>query len=459
VTGKLKRDHQPARTALIIFVVLFLIGLAEIIWWIVFQVHTTRNEEEMFMAQAETRAALLTRVVNDDFQRLVTAVTLCRDRQEDGDVDPAVCLNPFLSDSALAGYVAYDANGRRVAAGHQESPFTAMVDTSCTLFFNQDYPGFLATLTDSILLFAAPSEIQINSNPWISADMFAINPEALARVKRQAHRRIIMFGSEGTFLIILTLIGAYLIYRTLYRAEELKYRQQNFIHAVTHELKAPVSSIRLYLETILAGKVDSEKRDSIYPKMIEDCDRLEMLIDNVLEAGHFSKAGYKLNLSPSNLSSDLNDYLEAATPLVERYHGRIERDVKEGLSARTDYQALRRAFTALIDNALKYSPAGKKKIVTVHASRQNTFNEIRIRNEGQGIAASEKEKIFERFYRVGDESTRVISGTGLGLFLVKEVIEAHKGKIFVESEGVNEGATFVVRLPFIADDEKTNPGR
>ena len=278
--------------------------------------------------------------------------------------------------------------------------------------------------------------------------MFSPSPESLKRLDSEKRRVITMFLSEGGFFFLVMLLGAYLIYRTLCRAEELKAQQQNFIHSMTHELKAPVASIRLYLQTALSGKVGPERTREFFPKMIEDCDRLEGLIDNVLEAGHFGRTGYKLKLSPTNLSEDLNEYLDDLEPLINRHGGKVERKIKDGVTVKSDYQALHRVISALVHNALKYSPPDKKAIeVSLESDSHNAL--VAIRDEGYGIEPAEQKKIFDRFYRGAGEQTRLVKGTGLGLFLVREVVQVHGGKIRVKSGGAGQGATFIVKLPLV----------
>jgi signal transduction histidine kinase len=257
-----------------------------------------------------------------------------------------------------------------------------------------------------------------------------------------------MFLSEGSVFVLLILIGAFLIYRALQRSEDLKFRQQHFLQAVTHEFRAPLTSLRLYLEALQSGNVDKDLAEELFPKMLDDCERLDGLIDNVLEAGHFGKSGYDLNLSKTDLSDDLVEYLDGLEPLVTRFGGNIERNIEKNAPVRTDYQALRRVVRALIDNALRYSPDENRNI-TVDLVKTGQRAEIRVADNGVGISKDEQARIFDRFYRVSDNYSRAVSGTGLGLFLAREIIEAHKGEITVESAGENKGSVFTISLPLL----------
>ena len=278
--------------------------------------------------------------------------------------------------------------------------------------------------------------------------MFVISEAWQEQLDEQYRRTTAMFAAETGFFFLVILFGAFMIYRTLSRAEELKFRQQNFIHSVTHELKAPLASIRLYLETIMAGKVETAKTEKLFPKMIEDCDRLEGLMDNVLEAGHFGKTGYKLKLVQTDLSGDLNHYLDDLERLARRYGGKIDRDIEENIIVESDFQSLRRMVNALVDNAFKYSPADRRQ-VSVSLACDGQSVRLKVRDRGLGIDSGEQDRIFDRFYRGNVEQSRSAKGTGLGLFLVREIVEAHGGKVTVHSSGLDQGSEFVVRLPLV----------
>lgn len=443
----LKHDRQPARTALVIFVALVVFCVAQLSWWIIFQINAGAAQREMCLTAVHEKGALAAALVNDRFRRLSLAAQriFIRDLSDTALMSDELFL--LLDDPAMTGYSVVVGGGEPVVRGGRiDSTFYFTIAGGSVIYFNAAYPMGMIASESPGLTFAVTGRHNGAGNRWVTSEMYAPSSGVLAQIDDRARRTVTMFAFEGGFFLLVILFGAYLIYRTLYRAEELKFAQHNFLHSVTHELKAPVASIKLYVQTIMAGKVAAERAQELWPKIIDDCDRLEGLIDNVLEAGHFTKDGYKLKLTVTDLTDDLNEYLDDLTPFVKRHGGTIVRTLSDRVMVATDYQALRRVVTALVDNAVKYSPAGTREIA-VALERDGRRCRLSIRDRGQGIERSEQPKIFDRFYRGVDDADRQVRGTGLGLFLVREIIEAHGGEVAVHSDGRDTGTTFVITFP------------
>jgi anti-sigma regulatory factor (Ser/Thr protein kinase) len=445
----LKRDRQPARTALIIFVLLVVFSVAQLSWWIIFQIKTGTTQRELCLKNAHDKGALASALVNDRFRRLsMTAQRIFIENMADTSRMSGE-LFLMLEDPALAGYSIVSADRLSVIRGGAlDSTFFHAIAPGAVIYFNASYPMGVISPQGVGLTFTASGRHDGAGAAWVTPDMYAPSPGLLAQIDERTNRTVTMFAFEGSFFFLIMLLGAYLIYATLYRAEELKFAQQNFLHSVTHELKAPLASIRLYLQTIMSGKIGSERTQELLPKMIEDCDRLEGLIDNVLEAGHFSRDGYQLKLTVANLTDDLHEYIDDLEPFVHRHGGTISRTLADSIVVSTDYQALRRVITALIDNAVKYSAPGRRDIAVTLES-DSSHCRLSVRDRGQGIDKKEQPKIFDRFYRSADDAARQVRGTGLGLFLVREIVEAHGGKVTVDSPGPDQGSTFVITLPLV----------
>ncbi len=259
--------------------------------------------------------------------------------------------------------------------------------------------------------------------------------EEMNELKDEYKGRIRMFAGEGSIFFIIMIIGAYLIYRTLQKSEELKKQQINFMHAVTHELRTPLTSIRLYLETLQGGNVGKDRIDSVFSKMLSDCDRLDTMIDNVLEAGRLDTNKFEMNLSKTNLSNDLTSYIADIENYIRQQNGVISHKIQSDINVKADYQALSTVIKAIIENGLKYSPADRR-IININLKREGKFTFLEISDKGFGIPSSELDNIFDRFYRINNDNTKRVKGTGLGLYIASQIVKAHKGKITVERDTV-----------------------
>jgi len=444
ITAKLR---APKGLALALFVAIVVVAIAQISWWILFQITISREQEQLYTKVAQNSATLAATMLNHSYDRLISDVSAFAGGNDLQRIRKS--FDYLLTDPAMSGYVLSDSAGKiTVQGGTIDStlyyPLTLRGES--VLFFNSSYPSQLIGQLNPDLAYRSNDKQGAYVSPWFTASMFTLKPEVLARVKNKAFHRVVMFVSEGSFFVLLTLFGAFMIYRTLHQSEELKLQQENFIHAVTHEFKIPVASIKLYLETMASQKIDKEKCLSLVPRMLDDCQRLERLVDNVLEAGRLTRQSHHLKLSPANLSADLAEYLEELHPLIERSHLKLTTDIEPDLCVRADYQAMRRVVSALVDNAIKYSPETRREL-TITGKRSGNRCVLAFADRGVGIEPHERHKIFDRFYRTGMESTRSVKGTGLGLFLVKEIVAEHGGSVEVHSDGPDCGSSFVITLP------------
>jgi len=283
------------------------------------------------------------------------------------------------------------------------------------------------------------------------------SPEFVERIHQEEFNRQIMLGSEGVFFFVLILLGAWIIYRALVRSEELKFHQQNFLMAVTHELKTPLASVQIYLDTLQSPKISPEKKEQIVPRMREDILRLERLVENVLDAGRFDRHGYHLNRSQLNLSAlveeRLNHIGKAATTAPISISKRIESEILFN----GDSAALSRAIDSILENSLKYHDGERIEIdVSLGTDRKNIV--LTVTDKGMGFDGDDSRRLFERFYRVGNEMTRRQSGSGLGLYLCREIVRAHGGEVTAFSAGAGQGATFTITLKQSSGYENNTAG-
>ena len=243
------------------------------------------------------------------------------------------------------------------------------------------------------------------------------------------------------------------VLNTIFLVREIRRNEQHeaFINAVTHELKTPVASLKLYLQTLQNHQVDEAKRQEFYQTMLEDSDRLLATIEQVLRAGQIGARVHHGHRLPVDLSALVQECLALART---RYRLPAEaltyrESLTRGQDRRVlgDEDALRTVVSNLVDNAIKYS--GRDVRVSVELDHTNdTTIALRVRDAGVGISPAERKRIFKRFYRI--PGTARVKGAGLGLFIVRSLVSRHGGKVFVESDGVGQGSAFIIELPMMA---------
>jgi signal transduction histidine kinase len=271
------------------------------------------------------------------------------------------------------------------------------------------------------------------------------DPAFLEKIHQEEVSRQIMLGMEGIFFLVLVAFGAWLIYRALVKTEELKFHQQNFLMAVTHELKTPLASIKIYLDTLQSAKIPEEKKATVIPRIKDDVGRLEKLVGNILDAGRFERSGYHLNKAQFNLTDMVTQGLDKLQTLPVKSKLQINRDIESDISLYGDRKALARAWDSILENSVKYND-NDTIIIDAGLKQKAEKIELVVSDNGIGLSRKETGEIFNRFYRVGHEMTRGKPGSGLGLYLSREIIRAHNGTISARSDGVGHGTTFTITL-------------
>ena len=248
---------------------------------------------------------------------------------------------------------------------------------------------------------------------------------------------------EGLLMLVAILAGVYIIFLYWRRQAKLYLQQRTYISQLTHELKSPLASIQLHLETVKLRDLPKEKLDGFIDTMLSDTERLNVLTSNLLMATRieFRQLGEKAKRI--DFSEFVSEYLERKrSDLPEG--SRITTEIEPGISAIIDAEGMEMALRNLLENALLYSPVSPEIRVSLRRSGRQCLLEFQ--DNGKGLRKNEREKIFEMFYRVRTPGEN-IRGTGLGLYIVKSVVNAHGGKISVESAGPGKGCTFHITLP------------
>ena len=252
----------------------------------------------------------------------------------------------------------------------------------------------------------------------------------------------------GVLLVIMIISGVVL--NTIFLVKEIRRNEQHdaFINAVTHELKTPIASIRLYLETLLAHPVDEKKRGEFYRIMLDDSDRLLQTVEQVLRTGRVGPATRLTNKVPVDLNSLLEQCLTRARALHELQPQSLLYVSGPAVTVSGDEDELRAAISNLVDNAIKYS-GSEVRVIAETEKLDEQFVAIRVKDEGLGIPKNELKRVFRRFYRVPGPQTTRRKGTGLGLYIVRSVAKRHGGRTWAESEGPGHGSTFILQLPIL----------
>lgn len=244
--------------------------------------------------------------------------------------------------------------------------------------------------------------------------------------------RLGMILGEGAVFLFIFIVGGYFLHKAINKERKMQQQQKNFLLSVTHELKSPLASIKLYLQTILKRDLDKEKQQSFLNKSLLDIERLDDLVENMLLASKIENRTYTFPKEKFNFSELVEEIISRLQISKCDYNqqtviGDIDRDI-EILGDRFALSAL---VNNLIENAIKYS--GQCEVVKVKLFHKNGAIHLMVADHGVGIPELEKNKIFEKFYRVGNEDTRNTKGTGLGLYIVKQVSEKHKANILIRN--------------------------
>lgn len=249
--------------------------------------------------------------------------------------------------------------------------------------------------------------------------------------------------SEGLLLLAVILAGVYVIFIYWRRQLSLNREQKNFVSQVTHELKSPVASVQLHLETIRRHHPEAEQLDSFIDTMLADTARLNNLINKMLTANRLEQSRWRLTLRPYDLSEFITDYLTLWRNAQDNQIV-LTTSISPHIIAKIEPDTFDMILRNLLENAVLYSNSPVKIDVKLTSSRG--YCHLLIRDNGRGIASSDHHKVFRLFHRLQHHDSH-IKGSGLGLFIVRALVKRHKGKISLKSDGINQGTTFHITLP------------
>jgi len=295
------------------------------------------------------------------------------------------------------------------------------------------------------LLFNLNNEIytlklELINNNFLGTEQIAIHQ---AELNSKLHKRWIMIFGEGFVFVSLLAIGIYRVQKTFKKEFYLSRQQQNFLLSVTHEFKTPLASNKLFLQTLAKHELPKEKQLEIINKAISDVDRLNSLVDNILLSARIENGEMFLNKENCSLSQIVNQIIENSGQ-ISLYKNRINVVTLNEVELAIDKNAFTSILLNLIENALKYS--SYETLVTVEIDKKQNNAILRVKDEGIGMSEFDKKHAFDKFYRSGNEETRSAKGTGLGLYIVKNLVLWHGGSVKIY-DNKPRGSIFEIQLP------------
>lgn len=254
--------------------------------------------------------------------------------------------------------------------------------------------------------------------------------------------RLWMVAGEGSVFLVLLIFGILKTRQSFKKEVLLANQQKNFLLSITHELKSPIASVKLYLQTLGKRKLDEDKQREIVTKALTETDRLHSLVENLLLATKVDRGDYTPYFEDVDLSGLVANSIEK---LQAELQGKasVKGDIGAGVNIKGDRLALESIIQNLVENAAKYGGGGVEIAVSLARDKNDIL--LKVADNGPGIPEMEKLKVFNKFYRIGNEETRKTKGTGLGLYIVKSLVEKHNGKITVKDNQPG-GAVFEIRL-------------
>ncbi len=279
---------------------------------------------------------------------------------------------------------------------------------------------------------------------------FTVDPARLRAFRAEQTRHLRMFAFEGPFYALVILAGLYIIAISLRAERDLKKRQQNFLNAMSHEFKTPISTLRLLVETALYRPLKPEKQRDYLGRMEREVTRLEAMSEQILASARLEHSPTVHTLTPADLGTVVRGVIERERSGLEARGAQLSVDYPaDTLNVSLDPAAFGIVLSNLLDNAVKYSPA-TRKTVKVRLEAQRHLALVHVEDAGIGLSETEKARIFDPFYRVGDELTRATSGVGLGLHLVRSMTEAMNGWVRCDAPldvQTGRGSRFTIVLP------------
>jgi signal transduction histidine kinase len=337
------------------------------------------------------------------------------------------------ADISLPAYarVEFEIAGRKIVLTHNESEFST----------NTDLP---------VLGQAAGTWKDLPQNEHSYPFQIRVLLASQKILYARQSQRTWLFGGLIVISMVAAMMGLAAAFRSFRREQRLNEMKTNFVSSVSHELRAPIASVRLMAENLECGKVSDPARQGEYFRFIgQECRRLSALIENVLDFSRIEQGRKQYEFEPTDLVALAQTTVKLMEPYAAEKGVKLETSNVQNLTSNSEWnvdgRAIQQALVNLIDNAIKHSAKGQIVTLEIGPESQSSFN-LSVSDHGPGIPLAEQQKIFERFYRLGSELRRETQGIGIGLSIVKHIVEAHSGHVTVKSEP-GQGSRFTIVLP------------
>jgi signal transduction histidine kinase len=438
----MRRQGPITARHLIVAVLVVVVVNAQLTWWVIFVLRLSR--ENLDLERGRLLAAARVEAVRLETD-LATASTVLEAALLMGD-EPGRDAVP----KPFAGWRTSDASAGCPSACLNRSgviELGVVVGDRCVSgVVSSEWRQRFLEVGGSLEVVATGSEGSAGLTLAAPCDSLTIQPrtEVWDALLGQYRRRIVMMVSEGAFFAVLLLVLVGLLWRSVRREVELERQHRNFLSAITHELKSPLAAMRLALETVTGGRATGETAKRFLANALEDTERLEDLVQKVLEATRFGDGWSEIDLRDTDLSALVEDSVEVFRRRAVAAGVRFEAQISEDIWGDADHEAMTIVISNLLENAAKYG--GNPPVVQVDLHIDGDDAVFEVSDNGGGVPEEDLELIFGLFYRSGDEMTRTSGGTGLGLYLVQKIVAAHLGTVEVAATGPG-GSIFRVSIP------------
>jgi signal transduction histidine kinase len=440
---------------LVAFVAVALVLNAQFTWWVVYSLRDNRDrldlERAVFAARVEGAALRLTVQAEEAERRVALLPPGVIPSPTPPFVEVRVVDMPPAAAGAPAGQAATSAAGWITVDGRPAFVRPLGRGRMAIVTIDPQAPYRWLAGVDPTLQLVEQGEVQA-SRPHARLgppfDRLEVTPDfhRWEDLVDRYRKRVVGVLVEGAAFLAAMVTAVVLLWRVMRREGSLERQHQNFVSAVTHELKTPIAGIRLALETVLSGRVDDEGRTRFLNNALADSERLADLVEKVLEVTRYTGGAHRFRMELGDLSQLVEDEVLVAERRVLARGGVLETEVTPGVQGTFDPEAMAIVISNLIENALKYAQDEAPRVwVQLRLERGEAVLEVR--DNGVGIAPAELESIFKPFYRSTDHVTRRTPGTGIGLFVAREIVNAHGGRLTASSPGPGQGATFRLSLP------------